>query len=701
MQLGERGLELLKVMADGKLYALNALATSTRQHHEVAGRLLGWLAELGLVEKLELRRVDWKRGELGSVKVYRITPEGLKVIGAPQPPAPPSGAAPERPSEEGGAVDRAEGRRRAWDLQLLRIMADGELWGVYALCFALACAVGGSATSGGRYRLVKRHLKRLLERGEVEALELYTAAREGGFATVPVYRITPQGLAALERGAGAPALQPEQRSGQRKRPKQRDPAELLKAMADERLWTLNALAKATGWEKKTVKEHLRRLAEHVEAVEVRKASRKSKTVKTAYVYRLKRAAGPQALSGRRVEPQALGRSGTCNNVAVNPSFDILAAMSDGALWTVGALAAATRHKWHTIKPRLKHLAELGLVEVVEVSAARRRGSGFATVPVYRVTGKGLEALERGLPPELEESAPRPARDPAELLKIMEDGSLWTLNALAKATGWEKKTVRARLQQLTGLVEAVEVRKVSRKSGTLVTGRVYRLKREGSTEPVRGGRRVEPQAAGRPDLDILAALSDGALWTAAALKFATRRAGAVIGWHLRRLAELGLVEAVEVREARRRGPSLSVARLYRITEKGLEALERGLPPLPEVAPPRAEPEPPEGGDPMRLALWVVEWSAYAARILLHLRRSGEDTYSNVAVAAGGYRSMPSKSDFNAILFRLRELDLIEWEHRHALGGRPRRIVRLTEKGRQVAEAILKLATLFAEESGTFL
>jgi DNA-binding PadR family transcriptional regulator len=517
MQLGERGLELLKVMADGKLYALNALATSTRQHHEVAGRLLGWLAELGLVEKLELHRVDWKRGELGSVKVYRITPEGLKAISAPQPPAPPSGAAPESVRGRGGAVGRAEGRRRAWNLQLLRIMADGELWGVYALCFALARTVGGSATSGGRYRLVKRHLKRLLERGEVEALELHTAAREGGFATVPVYRITLQGLAALERGAGVPAPQPEQRSEQRKRPGQRDPAELLKIMEDDSLWTLNALAKATGWEKKVVKEHLRRLAEHVEAVEVRKASRKSKTVKTAYVYRLKRAAGPQALSGRRVEPQALGRSGTCNNVVVNPSFD-----------------------------------------------------------------------------------------------------------------------------------------------------------------------------------ILAALSDGALWTAAALKFATRRAGAVIGWHLRRLAELGLVETVEVREARRRGPSLSVARLYRITEKGLEALERGLPPLPEVAPPRAEPEPPEGGDPMQLALWVVEWSAYAARALLHLRsRSGEDTYSNVAVAAGGYRSMPSKSDFNAILFRLRELNLIEWEHRRALGGRPRRIVKLTDKGQEVASAILKLAALLRE------
>jgi DNA-binding MarR family transcriptional regulator len=94
--------------------------------------------------------------------------------------------------------------------------------------------------------------------------------------------------------------------------------------------------------------------------------------------------------------------------------------------------------------------------------------------------------------------------------------------------------------------------------------------------------------------------------------------------------------------------------------------------------------------------VVGWSAYAARILLHLRRSGEDAYSNVAVAASGYRYMPDKSAFNAILFRLRELGLIEWERRRASsGGRPVRIVRLTEKGRQVADAILKLAALLRE------
>jgi DNA-binding PadR family transcriptional regulator len=61
----------------------------------------------------------------------------------------------------------------------------------------------------------------------------------------------------------------------------------------------------------------------------------------------------------------------------------------------------------------------------------------------------------------------------------------------------------------------------------------------------------------------------------------------------------------------------------------------------------------------------------------------------------------------ILLRLRELGLLEWEllspERSAnLPGHPKRILRLTERGRQVAEAILKLAALLREESGeTFL
>jgi hypothetical protein len=51
-------------------------------------------------------------------------------------------------------------------------------------------------------------------------------------------------------------------------------------------------------------------------------------------------------------------------------------------------------------------------------------------------------------------------------------------------------------------------------------------------------------------------------------------------------------------------------------------------------------------------------------------------------------------------------LVEWEllslGRSAnLPGCQKRLIRLTEKGRQVADAILKLAALLREESGTFL
>jgi DNA-binding PadR family transcriptional regulator len=191
------------------------------------------------------------------------------------------------------------------------------------------------------------------------------------------------------------------------------------------------------------------------------------------------------------------------------------------------------------------------------------------------------------------------------------------------------------------------------------------------------------------------MSDGALWTITALSVATRYNKKVVRWHLQRLTALNLAEAVEVND-------LTTIRLYRITEKGLEALERGqLPPL-ESALPRGEPELPESGDPVQLAIWLVNWSAIAARVLLHLRsRNGEDSWSNVAVAAGGYRFTPSKRELDPILFRLRELGLVEWkiwraERSTNLLGFPKRLIRLTERGRQVAEAILKLAALLREE-----
>jgi predicted ArsR family transcriptional regulator len=508
--LGEGELELLKAMADGRLYAPKTLAKVLGWCEEAAKKRLQRLVELGLIEALELRRVSWRRGELGSVKVYRVTPEGLKAVGAPQPPAPPSGATPSRASGEREEVDRAEERMRARDLLLLRAMADGAVWGLGALCLALARATRTSASSGGKHMVVRQHLKRLIERGEVEALELCLARKRGG------------------------------------------------------------------------------------------------------------------LGARRV---------------------------------------------------------------------------------YRITRGGLEALERA-PPQLELLALKPQwYNPARLLKVMEDGGLWTARALAKATGWSKGATRKRLQQLAeqGLIEILELRKVSREGGTLLTERVYRLARNPATSSWRG-RRVKPQASGRPALDILAVMSDGALWTLSALTAATRYKDGIVKWHLERFIKLGLAEAVEVKRARRRGPGFASAHAYRITQRGLEALERDL--LPELEPPLFSPsetEPLESKDPMHLALWTINWSTRATRILLHLRSRAdrEDSWSGVALAAGGYRYTVSNDDLDPILFRLRELGLVEWEYlspeRSAnLPGHPKRIVRLTERGREVADAILKLAALLREE-----
>ncbi|MCC6049303.1 MAG: hypothetical protein LM580_01265 [Thermofilum sp.] len=649
--LDHRALELLRAMADERLYTLGALIGTTGWHEETVKRRLERLIELKLVEVLELRRVEWKRGELGSVKVYRITPVGLKAIRrvVQLPAVPPSGAASERPSGEGGAVGRAEGRRRAWDLQLLRIMSDRKLWGFRALCFALARAAGGSASSGSRRRLVKRCLRRLAEHGEVEALELCTAAREGGKrAVIRVYRITERGLETLVRETGSVPPPPPPPAPRAQLP--RDPAVLLKLMEDGSLWTLGALAKATGWERTTVKRYLQRLA-GLEAVELRVASWKRRTVATVYVYRLKRggAAGPRAPSGREAQLQAPERSG-------RPDLDILLAMSDGALWTMGALKVATHYHKAAVKLHLERLTELGFVEAVEVRMARRKGFGFAVARVYRITQKGLEALESGQLPPL-------AAPPRGRLEPPEDGdpmrlALWVLE-------WSAQAARMLLH--------LYARGEDSWSGVLRAAKGYRYKHGGGGQVAR----------------------------------------------LLRLRELGLVEWEIVSPDRAGGAK----RLVRLTEKGREVaraiLELTTLPLgregaPETSGERPPPEriaaaipttwePPEDGDPLRLAIWVVNWSAAASRILLHLRaRAGyEDTWYRVAAAAGGYRYEQGSKVLGAILLRLRELGLVEWElvspERSAnLPARSKRIVKLTDRGREVADAILKLAALLREE-----
>jgi predicted ArsR family transcriptional regulator len=752
--LGEGELGLLKVMADGRLYTLSALAVPIRRDHKVAGRLLKPLVEQKLVEALELRRADWKRGELGSVKVYRITPEGLKAISAQsareenaQPPSvqprstAPAGSA---PAVGEPAQAAAEARMRAWDLLFLRIISDGALWGINALLLALARIIGGYARSSDRRKIVARHLRRLIERGEVEALELRTAAQaHRGFTVTRVYRITGKGLEALEREPSAPLpSQLKQRAQQSAKTDQRT-LELLRAMNDRALYSLNALVEATGWHWKTVKKYLARLIERgeVEAVELRRACWKRREIETQRAYRITteglRAIGvlgaaqpPAAQSGSGAAPASAAssepaRGGSAGKVDWTEAWLrardllLLRMMSDGAAWGLGALCFAVaraasggahlRINDKIVARHLRRLIERGEVEALELRTARRQG-GLAALHVYRITGKGLEALERE-PQQFELLALPPRQyNPAELLKVMEDGGFWTARALAKATGWHRKTVSRYLRRLEkqGLVEAVEVHKVSRARKAILTERVYRLKRESSTVAARSGGNAGPRAGGRPDLDILWTLSDGALWSVSALRAATRYR--VVRWHLKWLVKLNLAEAVEVRVARRRGSGLATARFYQITERGLKVLESGEPPPP--APPallRGRVEPPESGDPVQLAIWVVEWSVIATRILLHLHSqlNSEDSWYGVAVAASGYRLPLRDRTLGPILLRLRELGLVKWQYLPSertthLPGRPKRVVHLTEKGREVADAIIKLVALFAEESGkTFL
>jgi hypothetical protein len=89
------------------------------------------------------------------------------------------------------------------------------------------------------------------------------------------------------------------------------------------------------------------------------------------------------------------------------------------------------------------------------------------------------------------------------------------------------------------------------------------------------------------------------------------------------------------------------------------------------------------------------------MLLHLYARGEDSWSGVLRAASGYRRKYGGVEPAARLLQLRELGLVEWELANpersaALPNQPKRIVRLTEKGRQIADAILKLAALLREE-----
>jgi predicted transcriptional regulator len=90
---------------------------------------------------------------------------------------------------------KLERRLRERDLEMLRLMSDGAAWGLRAL----ARALGWSAHT------VAHHLRRLVERGEVEAIPVKRVSwKRGGIEEVRAYRVTPRGLWALGRGIPAP-----------------------------------------------------------------------------------------------------------------------------------------------------------------------------------------------------------------------------------------------------------------------------------------------------------------------------------------------------------------------------------------------------------------------------------------------------------------------------------------------------------------
>jgi DNA-binding MarR family transcriptional regulator len=95
---------------------------------------------------------------------------------------------------------KLERRLRERDLEMLRVMSDGAAWGFRALAQAL----------GWGHQAVRYHLRRLVARGEVEAIPLRRVSwKKGGIEEVKVYRVTPKGLWALGKGVPAPEEPPE------------------------------------------------------------------------------------------------------------------------------------------------------------------------------------------------------------------------------------------------------------------------------------------------------------------------------------------------------------------------------------------------------------------------------------------------------------------------------------------------------------
>jgi DNA-binding CsgD family transcriptional regulator len=228
----------------------------------------------------------------------------------------------------------------------------------------------------------------------------------------------------------------------------------------------------------------------------------------------------------------------------------------------------------------------------------------------------------------------------EMLRLMSDGAAWGLRALARALGWSTHTVAYHLRRLVerGEVEAITLKRASRKKGGVEEVRVYR--------------------------------------------------------------ERGEVEAITLKRASRKKGGVEEVRVYRITPRGLWTLGRGIP-APES--PREPEEPPPGAPALQLAIHIVAWSKYAARALLHLHERGEDSMYGLCWAMTGHRYTAGNwPRLWGLLYRLREWGLVEWELVPA--NHPRYQYkyrfRITERGREVARAILAVAgeLLAAREAG---
>ena len=193
-----------------------------------------------------------------------------------------------------------------------------------------------------------------------------------------------------------------------------------------------------------------------------------------------------------------------------------------------------------------------------------------------------------------------------------------------------------------------------------------------------------------DLEMLKAMSDGSAWGVRALARALGWSTHTVAYHLRRLAARGEVEAIPLKRVSWKREGIEEIRVYRITPRGLWALGKGIP-APETPP--APPEPPPDASALQLAIHIVAWSKYAARALLHLHERSEDSMYGLAWAMTGRRYTAGNwPRLWGLIFRLKEWGLVEWEMIPVNHPRYRYKYRfrITERGREVARAILAIA-----------